>query len=93
MSVDRSEIADVQTFENVLLVGGNRFQAVAQANQHLTAFFVQQANLLHRPRSLVAQLVVTGCGSQVQQIMLHASHAVVNRHIVVVEDDQQVVGG
>ena len=92
MSINRSEIANIHPFKDILLISGDRFETVAQADKHLLAFVIEQSQLLHSFRRLIAQLVVAGSGGQVQQVMLHATHAVINRHVIVVEDNQQVVG-
>lgn len=52
VAVDGAEVADVHPFEDVLLLGGHRFQAVAEAYERLTPFFVQDAELEQYPRGL-----------------------------------------
>ena len=45
VSVDRTEVADIHSFENILLLGSYRFQAIAKANQCLAAVFVEDTYL------------------------------------------------
>ena len=88
-----AEVADVHSFEDVLLLGGYRLQAVAKSDEGLAAFFVQNPHFEQKARCLEPQLVIAVGSSQVEQILLHASHAAVDGHIVVVQDDKQIVGG
>ena len=92
MSVEGTEVADVHTLEDVLLVRDGALQGVRQTDETLAPFVAEHTLAVHPARGLEAQGVIGLVGAQVQQILLHATHRAVYRHIVVVEDDQQVVG-
>ena len=47
---------------------------------------------MHPSRGLELDGVIGLVGTQVQQILFHTTYRTVDRHVVVVEDDQQVVG-
>ena len=89
--IDRSEVAYVHTLEDVLLLRNGAFQTVAQADERLAAIIVHQAHLLQHLRSLIPYIIIALGSGEIQQIFLHASHTVVDRHVVVVQDDKQIV--
>ena len=43
VSVNRTEIADIHSFEHILLLYEHGFQAVIETNQALSALFIQYA--------------------------------------------------
>ena len=92
VSVSGSEIANVQSFEDVLLMAKCRFHGIAKSNQSLPAPFLEHSLLFQPACRTEAQAVVGFAGIEIQQVLLHATHRTVDRHIVVVEDDEQVVG-
>ena len=91
VAVERPEVADVHTLENVLLVRDGRFHGIGQTNQATAAVVLQQAHLVQPARSPESQGVISFVGRQRQQILLHASYGTVYRHVVVVQDNQDVV--
>ena len=91
VSVDGPEVSDVHALEDVLLLGGHRLQAVGEADEGLAALLVEDAHLEEQARHPEAQLVVAVAGGEVEEVLLHAAHAAVDGHVVVVEDDEQVV--
>ena len=93
VAVERSEITDVHTLENVLLTSQSRFQRIVEANQSLPTLIAHHSTRLEPLRSLETQFVVGRIRIELQQVFLHTAHRLVNRHIVVVEDDEQVVVG
>ena len=93
MSVERSEIADVHAFEDVLLVGQCRLQRIVQSNEAFAAVVVHHATCLQPLRCLEAQAVIGGIGVELQKIFLHSANGTVDRHVVIVQDDEQVVIG
>ena len=91
MTVERTEVSDIHSLEDVLLMAQCRFQRIVQADDALLAVVVEVAFGVEPLRSLETKLVVSFIGVEVQKILLHASHGTVDTHIVVVEDDEHVV--
>ena len=91
MTVERTEVSDIHSLEDVLLMAQCRFQRIVQADDALLAVVVEVAFGVEPLRSLETKLVVSFIGVEVQKILLHASHGSVDAHIVVVEDDEHVV--
>ena len=92
VAIKGSEVANVHALEDVLLMTDGRLQRVIQSDKALSAVVVQVSALAQPLRRLEAQLVIGGIGIEVKQIFLHSAHSSINAHIVVVEDDEQVVG-
>ena len=92
VAVERPKVADVHAIENILLMRDGALQSVAQSDESLAAVVLQQAVPLHPSCRLEAQFVVGLVGAQPQEILLHAAHGAVDGHVVVVEDDEHVVG-
>ena len=91
VSVDGSEVAYVHAFEDVLLSGGDGLEAVSEAYECLSAVFVEDAQAEEQLGEAESQSVVGVGGGEVEEVLLHASHASVDGHVVVVEDDEEVV--
>ena len=91
MTVERTEVSDIHSLENVLLMAQCRFQRIVQADDALLAVVVEIALGVEPLRCLEAELVVGFVGVEVQEILLHASHGSVDAHIIVVQDDEHVV--
>ena len=91
MPVERTEVSDIHSLENVLLMAQCRFQRIVQADDALLAVVVEIALGVEPLRCLETQLVVGFVGVEVQEILLHASHGTVDAHIIVVQDDEHVV--
>lgn len=92
VSVLRTEIADVHTLEDVLLVVQQGFQAVVESNDAVAAVLVEQAPFEQVLGSHETHMIVGTARVELMQIMLHASHTAVYAHVVVVEHYQQVIG-
>ena len=90
--VERSEVSDVHALKDVLLMRDGTLQGVAQSDESLAAVFFQIPLAVEPSGGFVAQPVVGLVGVQVDEVFLHAAHRTVYRHVVVVEDDEQVVG-
>ena len=91
MAVAGSEIADVHTIEDVLLVGQQGLQRVVEPDNLLTAALVQDAPFEEMLRCPEPQIVIELAGVHLVQILLHAAHTMVNAHIIVIQDNQQVI--
>jgi len=91
MTVERSEVADIHTLEDVLLMTQCRLQCIVQAQDALLAVFVEIAFGVQPLRCLETEAVVGLVGIEVQKIFLHTAHCPVDAHIVVVQDDEHVV--
>ena len=89
--VYRPEVADVHTLEDILLAGGDALQAVAEAYQGFPPFLVEDAHAEEQARRLEPQLVIAVRRREVEEILLHSAHAPVYGHVVIVEDDEQIV--
>ena len=92
VAVEGAEVAYVHSLEYVLLAGDDALQRVHQAYDALAPVFAEHTVLAHPLRGAEAQSVVGLVGVQVEQVLLHASHGAVYRHVVVVEHDEHVVG-
>ena len=90
--VEWAEVAYVHTLEEVLLLGKSRLDGVVQANNALASLVVQYAFGVQPLRCLETKSVVSFVGIEVEQVLLHTANGSVYRHIVVVQDDEQVVG-
>ena len=96
VAVERPEIAYVQPLEQVLFVNPERFEAVGEAQHGAAAAVADEAQPLERAVGFVAQGVIGFRRRQVGQIGIQRACRTVDRHVVVVEDDEQVgvgVGG
>ena len=92
MSVLRSEVADIHPLEYVFLSCEYRFQRVVEAQDLAFALLVEPSDAQQVLAGPIAQAIVPAAGVQLVEVMLHAAHAVVDAHVVVVEDNEQVVG-
>ena len=69
-----------------------RLQGIVQAQQPLATLVIQQSLGVQPLRRLETKPVVSLVCIEVQQVLFHASHGSVDGHVIVVEDDQQVIG-
>ena len=92
VSVGGSEVADVQPLKDVLLVGQEGFQRVIEAKDGVAALRRQPPDFLEEVGKGKAQAIVAIRSVKMQQIFLHAADRSVDAHVVVVEDDEEVVG-
>ena len=91
VAVEGSEVAYVHALEHILLMADGRLDGVVEAYQTMAAVVAEHAAAVEPLRELVAQVVVGLVGVEVEQILLHAAHGVVDAHVVVVENDEHVV--
>ena len=92
MSVEGTKVADVHTVEDVPLLGNGTLDGIRKALDALLAVVVHHALAVQPTGGAELDGVIRLVGVQSQQILFHATYGTVNRHVVVVEDNQQVVG-
>lgn len=92
MPVEGAEIAYVHALKNVLLPADDRFQSVVQAQDDVSAVVVENSLAMQPATGLKSPFIVSLVGIQLQQVFLHSSHGAVYAHIVVIEDNEQIVG-
>ena len=92
MTIERTEITDVHAVENVLLVGNGTFDSIRQTLDTLSAVIVHHTLSVQPTGSLELDGIIGLVGIQPQQQLFHTTHRTVDTHIVVVENDQQVIG-
>ena len=91
MSVAGAEIANIHAFEHVLLVADERFQRIVETDEALAAFLVEPSPTEQFLRGGKPQVVVKVTGVELVEIVGHSAHAPVYAHVVVVQDDEDVV--
>ena len=91
MSVEGTKIADVHAFKHVLLVCNSALKSIGKTLQTVFPGIVHQALSIQPIVGLELDSVVGLIGTQIQQILLHSAYTTVYRHVIVVEDNQQVV--
>ena len=92
VAVVRTEITDVHPLKDILLGGDERLERVVEADEPFAPRCVEPSPLLQFSSEAVAPAVVEGGGVDVVEVLLHAAHRMGDAHVVVVEDDEQVVG-
>ena len=93
VTVEGTEVAYVHALKDILLMAQHRLDGVVESYDALAAAVAQMAVVLEPSGHLEPYLVIGGIGVEIEQILLHATHSAVYAHVVVVEDDEQVVGG
>ena len=88
MTIERTEVADVHTLEDVLLMTDGALDSIAQSDKTFPAVIFQHSLTVQPSRRLEADAVIGLVGIQVNQIFLHAAHRAVDRHVIVVQDNQ-----
>ena len=66
MAIERSEVADIHTLENVLLMRDGALQGIRQTDDTFSTVITQHTFTMHPSRSLEAQGIVGLVGAQVQ---------------------------
>ena len=92
VTVVGTEITDVESLENVLFVREKRLEGVVESDKAFATRGRQPAPTLEAARQTVAQSVVGRGGVEIEQVAFHPTDRVRDAHVVVVEDDEQVVG-
>ena len=85
--VGRTEITDVESLEDVLLTHNQRLDGVIETQYLLPPAFAEETHP-HKPvRKTETDFIVKAGGVQLVQIMLHATDAAVDAHIVIIQND------
>ena len=92
VAVVRTKIADVHPLKHILLMGQRTLQGIVQSDNAFPSVVVQVATLVQPLASFEAETVVGLVRVQIEQVFLHTAHRPVDTHVVVVEDNEQVVG-
>ena len=92
VTVVGTEVTNVEAFEYVLLRREKRLEGIVETNEAFAARGGQQAPALQAARQTIAQTVVGRGGVEIEQVAFHPPDRVGDAHVVVVEDDEQVVG-
>ena len=92
VSVLRAEVAYVYALEHVVLVVYEGLYGVVQSYDALLALFGEPSPVGQFVCRAVAEAVVCAACVQVVQVGVHASHGTVYAHVVVVQDNEHVVG-
>ena len=91
MTVEWSEVSDVHSLEDILLMAQYRLEGIVQTDDAVLAVVIENTLGVEPLRSLEANLVVGLVGVELEEILLHTTHGTVDAHIIVVEDDEHVV--
>ena len=91
VTIERTEVTDVHSFKNILLVRDGRLDCIGQSDKSPASVIFHQAYLVKPAGKPEAQGVVCLIGIQREQVFLHTSHGTVNGHVVVVKYDEDVV--
>ena len=91
IAVEGTEVPDVHSLENVLLMADGTLQGIVQPDDTFSALVRKHTLVVQPPASLEPQPVVSLVSVEVQQILLHTTHGMVDGHIIVIENDKQVV--
>ena len=92
VAVDRPEVADTEALKEVVLAVDESLEAVIEAQDVLAPIFGDEVQLEEPLVDLVADVVVGLAGGDVDKVTVHAAHVAVDRHVVIVKHNQQVVG-
>ena len=91
MTVEGTKIPDIQSLKYILLTSEQRLHSVVEAQHNALAAVANDTMLAHRLVSLVAQVVVALRCRQASHVFSKGSHGAVDRHVVVVKHDEQVI--
>ena len=91
MPIEWTKVANVHPFEDILLMRYSALQRVTQSDQPILPIIMQHAMALHPSGGFEAHLVVGLVCAQAQQVLLHATHRTVDRHVIIVQDDKDIV--
>ena len=92
MSVRRTEITDVETREDIArLLAESGFETVVAAQDGTSLALIYQMQLGCQLVQTPTQTVVSGAGRQIHQVLRETAFERVDRHMVVIEHDEQVV--
>ena len=91
MSVYRAEISDIQSFKYILMPRYQSFQTIVETEYGTFLLFGDETHFYQQTVKFVPHVVVKGQGVDTRQIMMESSDIVVDSHVVIVEDNQQVI--
>ena len=89
--IDRTEVANAEALEQVVLLGQQGFQAIIEAEDIFAPVFVDQLHLPESAIDVIAHLVISLAGCNIHEILAKPTYIVVDSHIVVVEYNQKIV--
>ena len=93
MTVKGTEIPDIQPFEYILLAQQERFETVVESEDGTTSAVADQMQFSQNLINTIAPFVISGRSVYLSEVRIERANVIVNRHVVVVEDDKEVVGG
>ena len=91
VAVERPEVAYVHALKDVLLMRQRALQGVVEPYYSLAPVVVEIAFAVKPLRRLETQAIICLVDIEVYEIFLHSAHGTVYGHVVVVEDDKDVV--
>ena len=91
VAVERPEIADIKSFEYVLLPHEQRLETVVEAQYGAALPVAHEPEPTQYAVHAVAQAVVCLGGGEVGEVGVERTHVAVDAHVVVVEHDEQIV--
>ena len=91
VSICRPEIADIHPLKDVLLIRDERFYGIVESQYLLLLRIIEHPPAHQSARKAEAQIIICGRRVQALQILLHTAHTAVDAHIIIVEDDQQII--
>ena len=89
--VNRPEISDVETFEDVLIAAHQGLYAVVETHDYAPAAFRYPAETPKATVGFVAHIIIFARGVYAREVFVQSPHIGVNAHVIVVEDYQQIV--
>ena len=92
VTIEGTEVTYVHALEDVLLLGNGTLQGIRQTNDAFLTTFGKKPLRCQPSRGLETYGIIGLVGTQSYQVFLHAAHGAVDRHIIVVQDDEQVIG-
>ena len=92
VTIERTKVTDIHAIEDVLLVSNGTLDSIRQALDAIFAVVIHQSFAAQPLCGLEFDGIIGSVRVQSQQIFLHSTHTTVYRHVVVVQDNQQVVG-
>ena len=92
VTVEGTEVTDVHAFKNVLLMRDGAFHGIRQTDETFATVLTEHTSAVQPARSLKTNGIIGLICAETNQILFHTAHRAIDRHVVIVEDDQQVIG-
>jgi hypothetical protein len=92
ISVEGSEISYIQPLEYILLTRDKRFKRIVEPQKLTFAFVFYEAPFLEQIVRIEAQPVIAGRCRHFRKIPMKRTDIIVNRHIIVVQNNKKIVG-